>query len=189
MNSKPIEIISPKDIWTGEKNAPVTLVQFGEYESEACAKAHEVVKKMMIQFDGKLKFVFRHFPLTKIHQRSMKAAEAAVCAAQSGMFWEMHNKLFENRKHLGTISLKEYAKEIGVNNKRFLTELVDSVYGWSVRNDLLEGLALGVRDVPTFFINGELYSGKVNAEAMSRAITEKMKKSKKPAAKTAKAEK
>lgn len=180
-----IEIISPKEFWVGDKNAAVSLVEFGDYESEACAKANEVVKKLLVEFDGKLKFNFRHFPLTKIHQRSHKAAEASVAAAQEGKFWEMHNALFAHRRQLGTISLKVYAKEVGVANKRLLSELVDSVYGWSVKNDLLEGLDKGVRDVPTFFINDELYEGKPSFEGLKRAIAEVVKMQKAPARKRA----
>jgi protein-disulfide isomerase len=180
-----IEIISPKEFWVGDKNATVSLVEFGDYESEACAKANEVVKKLLVEFEGKLKFNFRHFPLTKIHQRSQKAAEASVAAGQEGKFWEMHNTLFAHRKQLGTISLKIYAKEVGVANKRLLTELVDSVYGWSVKNDLMEGLGIGVRDVPTFFINGELFEGKPTFEGMKRAIAEYVKIQKAPARKRA----
>jgi protein-disulfide isomerase len=173
MHTKPVQV-SPKDIWVGEKDAPVVLVEFGDYESESCAKAHAIVKRLLAEFDGKLKFVFRHFPLTKIHQRAMKAAEASVAAAQEGKFWEMHEMLFENRRKLGTVSLKEYSREIGITNKRFLNELIESVYGWAVRNDLLEGLDLGVRDVPTFFINGELYTKPVSFEKMKAVIEDKL---------------
>lgn len=180
-----IEIISPKEFWVGDKNATISLVEFGDYESEACAKANEVVKKLLVEFDGKLKFNFRHFPLTKIHQRSHKAAEVSVAAAQEGKFWEMHNALFAHRRQLGTISLKIYAKEVGVANKRLLSELVDSVYGWSVKNDLLEGLDKGVRDVPTFFINDELYEGKPSYEGLKKAIAEVVKMQKAPARKRA----
>ena len=84
----------------------------------------------------------------------MKAAEAAVAASQEGKFWEMHNMLFAQRRNLGLTSLKVHSKEAGVTNKKFLEELMNSTYGWHVRNDLLEGLDMGVRDVPTFFING-----------------------------------
>ena len=175
INNKLIELIAPKDMWVGEKNAPVTLVEFGDYESEPCAKANEVVKQLLEEFDGKLKFVFRHFPLTKIHQRSMKAAEAAIGAGQVGKFWEMHNLLFSNRKNLGTISLKLYANEAGVNNKKFLSELMDSVYGWSVRNDLLEGLEMGVRDVPSFFINGQRVDSKPTFDNLRKLIKEQLK--------------
>ena len=169
------DIIPPKNIWVGNSRAAVALVEFGDYESEACAKANEIVKKLMKQFEGDLKFNFRHFPLTQIHQRAQKAAEAAVGAAQEGKFWEMHNILFENRKNLGTISLKTYSKEAGISNKKFLDTLMNSTYSWEVRNDLLEGLSKGVRDVPTFFINGQRLEGKPTFENIKNAIEAELK--------------
>ncbi|MEY2917653.1 MAG: hypothetical protein RIS73_1367, partial [Bacteroidota bacterium] len=139
-----VEIIPSKDIFVGNPDATVTLTQFGDYESEDCAKANEVVKKLLNEFEGKIKFCFRHFPLTKIHQRSMKAAEASLAAGQAGKFWEMHNILFENRRQLGTTSLKLYSKEAGVINKHFLDELINSTYGWQIRNDFQDGVNKGV---------------------------------------------
>ncbi len=171
-----VEIIKSKNIFVGNPKAAVTLMEYGEYESEDCAKANAVVKKLLVEFDQKIRFNFRHFPLTKIHQRSMKAGEAAVGAAQEGKFWEMHNILFENRRQLGTTSLKLHSKEAGVVNKSFLSNLVDSTYGVEVRDDLLEGLSKGVRDVPTFFINGELYTGKPTFEELKKAIELALKK-------------
>ena len=166
------EIIPPKNIWVGNEDGPVSLVMFGDYESEACAKANEVVNKLLAKYEGRIKFNFRHFPLTKVHQHAHKAAEASVGAAQEGKFWPMHNMLFANRKHLGTTSLKIYAKEAGVTNKRFLTELVDCLYGWTVRNDLLEAIDKGVRDVPAFYINDVLYTGNVTTISLGKAIDE-----------------
>ena len=177
--AKAVEIIPTKNIWVGRNDAPVSLVEYGDYESEACAKANEVVKKLLTHFEGDLKFNFRHFPLTQIHQRAQKAAEAAVGAAQEGKFWEMHNLIFENRKNLGTISLKLYSKEAGISNKKFLDTLVNSTYSWEVRNDLLEGLDKGVRDVPTFFINGQLLQGKATFENMKAAIEIELKQTRK----------
>ena len=171
------EIIPMKNVWVGNTRAPIALVEFGDYESEACARANEIVKKLMKHFEGDLKFNFRHFPLTQIHQRAQKAAEAAVGAAQEGKFWEMHNILFENQKNLGTISLKLYSKEAGISNKKFLDTLVNSTYSWEVRNDLLEGLSKGVRDVPTFFINGQIFKGKPSYENIKNAIEEQLKQS------------
>lgn len=171
MKQKEIIVIIPtKDIFVGDPNAPVTLQEFGDYESEVCAKVNEVVDKLLKEFDGKMKFNFRHFPLTKIHQHSMKAAEASLGAAQEGKFWDMHNMLFAHRRRLGAISLREYAKDVGVVNKKFLDDLVNSTYGWQVRSDLLEGLERGVRDVPAFFINGELFTGKPTFDNLSKAI-------------------
>lgn len=175
------EIIEPKDVYVGNPQAAVTLMEFGEYESEDCARANEVVKKLLEEFDGKIRFQFRHFPMTKIHQRSMKAGEAAVAASQAGKFWEMHNILFDNRRQLGTTSLKLYSKEAGVNNKSFLEELINSTYGWQVRNDLNEGIEKGVRDVPAFFVNGEMVEGKPTYENLSKDINSALKKVKKKA--------
>ena len=164
------EIIPQKEIFVGNPDATVTLMEFGEYESEVCAKANEVVKQLLNKYEGKIKFNFRHFPLTKIHQRS-----------QEGKFWEMHNILFDRRRNLGTTSLKLYSKEAGVMNKKFLDDLVNSTYGWHVRNDLLEGLDMGVRDVPAFFVNDALVPGKPTLENLSKIIDGALKKSKRKA--------
>ena len=171
-------IIEPKEVFIGDEDAPVTLMEFGDYESEACAKAHEVVKQLLEEYDGKMKFNFRHFPQTKIHQRSMKAGEAAVAAAQGGKFWEMHNILFKNRRQLGTVSLKLHSKEAGIKNKKFLEELVDGKYGWQVQDDLREGIDRGVKEVPAFFINDELFIGKPNFENLSKVINSALRKAK-----------
>jgi len=170
-SSRSTTILQPKQVFVGAKTARVTLVEFGDYESTACADANVVVKELLEHFDGEMRFVFRHFPLSQIHQKAMKAAEAAVAAAQTGKFWEMHNMLLGNRKHLGLISLKEYAREIGITDKRFLTDLFDGVYAWYVRQDLLEGLEQGVRDVPAFFINGKRFSGDPTFENLQAAIS------------------
>jgi protein-disulfide isomerase len=172
------EIISPSAIWVGDNAATVELVEYGDYESEACAKVHEVVKKLMSDYEGKLRFNFRHFPLTRIHQHAHKAAEASVAASQEGKFWEMHDMLFRHRRNLGSISLKSYALDIGIKDRNFLPKLSDSVFGWTVRADLLEGLAKGVRDVPVFFINGELYEGRSDYASLSKAIDSQLRKRK-----------
>ncbi len=176
-----LEIIPTKDVFVGDPKAPVTLMEYGDYESEACAKVNEVVGKLLEMYEGKLRFNFRHFPLTRIHQHAMKAAEASLGAAQEGKFWEMHNALFEHRRRLGAISLREYAKEVGVVNKKFLDHLVNSTYGWQVRSDLLEGLNKGVRDVPAFFINGIPFTGKPTFENLRKGIDEALKQKKKRA--------
>lgn len=171
-NNKPriVDIIHSKNIYIGDAQAPVTLVMFGDYECEACAKANELVKKLLVAFEGKLKFNFRHFPLTRVHQRAMKAAEAAVAAAQVGKFAEMHEMLFQNRRNLGVTSLKLYSREVGIANKRFLDMLVNGVYGWEVRSDLLEGVDRGVRVVPAFFINDQRYNGPLRLAEMRKGV-------------------
>ena len=174
-----IIIIEPREIFVGKKDAPVTLMEFGEYESEECAKVNEVVKQLLEEFEGKIRFQFRHFPLTLIHQRSLKASESAVAAAQEGKFWEMHNVLFANRRNLGTTSLKLHSKEDGVKNKKFLDDLVNGMYGWQVQDDLKEGINRGVKEIPAFFINDVPFTGKPTFANLSTAITAALKKTKK----------
>jgi protein-disulfide isomerase len=179
-----IIIIEPKEMFVGKKDAAVTLMEFGEYENEDCAKANEVVKQLLEEYEGKIRFQFRHFPLTRIHQRSLKASESAVAAGQEGKFWEMHNVLFNNRRTLGTTSLKLHSKEAGVKNKKFLDDLVNGVYGWQVQDDLKEGIDRGVKEIPAFFINDEPFKGKPTFENLRKVIDSALKKSKrKPAAK------
>jgi len=171
-------IIEPREIFVGKKDAPVTLMEFGEYESEECAKVNEVVKQLLEEYEGKIRFQFRHFPLTLIHQRSLKASESAVAAAQEGKFWEMHNVLFSNRRNLGTTSLKLHSKEAGIKNKKFLDDLVNGVYGWQVQDDLKEGINRGVKELPAFFINDVPFAGKPTFANLSAAIDSALKKSK-----------
>jgi protein-disulfide isomerase len=171
-----VEIIPTKNIYVGKATAPVTLLMYGDYEDEASAKANEVVKELLDKYPDELRFTFRHFPQTQIHQKAMKAAEASLAAAQEGKFWEMHNRLFERRRHLGTVSLKEYAREVGVTNKKLLDELVNSRYSWNVREDQLEAWDLGIRNVPAFFINGEPVTGSPNYPNLKKAIELHLKK-------------
>ena len=113
-----------------------------------------------------------------MHQRALKAGEAAVATAQEGKFWEMHNILFANRKNLGTTSLKLHSKEAGVSSKRFLDDLVNATFGWQVQGDLKEGIDRGVKDVPTFFVNGERVN-KPTYDELKKAIDAALRKTKK----------
>lgn len=170
MVKRKADAIEPKEVIIGNIKAPVTLVMFGDYESRAVADANEWVKDVLSQYEGKVRFIFRHFPLRHIHQKAQKAAEAAVAAAQEGKFWEMHQKLLQNQKQLGTISLNKYAREIGITNSSFLNDLINGKYSWSVQNDLDEGLNLGIREIPSFIINGKKPESPVDKAALLKAI-------------------
>lgn len=165
-----VEIIEPKKMVTGAKGAPVTITEFGDYESQACATANEVVTQLLEDFEGQVKFIFRHFPLLKTHQKAHKASEAAIAAGQEEKFWEMHNKLFANRRNLGVISLKSHAREAGVTSKKFLEELINGTYGVYVQDDLKEGIKLGVTDIPAFFINGKRFEKEPTYKNLSSYI-------------------
>ena len=126
-------VIPSKEIFVGDEAAPVTLMEFGEYESDDCAKANEVVKDLLEKYEGKIKFNFRHFPLTKIHQRSLKAGEAAIAAAQSGKFLEI----------LGTHTVKNDA--VSFDKDRILhwikmgAQVSDTAHNMLVKQGIIEG--------------------------------------------------
>lgn len=166
--------IPTKDIWIGDINAPISIVVFIDYESVACADANKIINQLLDDHAGHIRVNFRHFPLAHKHQKAMKAAEAAVAAAQENLFLPVHQMLFDNRKNLGTISLKAYAKEAGSTNKKFLDQLVNGMYAWQVREDLLDGLQLGIRDVPGIIIQGKVYGGEVSTAALSKVIQSMM---------------
>lgn len=171
MKLKEVLVVIPsKEIIVGDKNAPVRITMFGDYESEACAKANEAVSQILTEHEGEVNFVFRHFPLTRIHQKAHKAAEAAIGAAQEGKFWEMHNLLFSRRLNLGVISLKGYARDSGVKDKKFLDHLINSDWGWYVQDDLKEGIGLGVTDIPAVFINDERLEKEATVRNLKAAI-------------------
>ena len=176
MTNKKEDIVRPKDVIMGNSKALITVMLFIDYESEKSVQAYEAVKKIMTEYDEKVNFNFRHFPLMRIHQKALKAAEAAVGAAQEGKFFEMHEKMIYNRKHLGIISLTSYAKEIGIANKSFLNNLINGKYGLLVHDDLKYGIKLGVKEVPAFFINGEKIEGNVTIELLTNKINEALNK-------------
>lgn len=178
MVNKKEAVIEPKDIIIGNPNALVTIMEFIDYQSEKCAQAHEIIKKIMNEYGEKVNFNFRHFPLMRIHQKALKAAEAAIAAAQEGKFLEMHDMLFNNRKQLGIISLKSYAKEIGIISKSFLNNLINGKYGLYVQDDLKYGIGLGVKEVPAFFINGEKLEGNITEELLRDSINAAIEKAK-----------
>lgn len=173
-----VPVIPSGDVVTGNANAPVQLVMFGDYESEACVRANETVKNLLQEYEGSLSFVYRHFPLTRVHQRAHKAAEAAIGAAQEGKFWEMHQILFQNPRNLGLTTLKSYAREAGVTDKKFLDHLINSDWGWFVQDDLREGLKLGVKDVPAFFLNGQRLEKEGTYRNLKAALEEALKQAK-----------
>lgn len=170
-----IPVIPSKQIVVGSPTAKVKLVMFGDYESEGSAQATLVIKELLELYDGKINFVFRHFPLTKVHQKAHKAAEAAIGAGQEGKFWEMHQLLYKHRRNLGVISLKGYAREVGVKDKRFLDHLINSDWGVYVQDDLKEGIDLGIKEIPVLFVNGEWFEKEITLKNVKPVIDAQLK--------------
>lgn len=159
--------VSKKDHIQGNPDAPIELVEYGDYQCPYCGKAYYVVKEIQKQLGDKLKLVFRNFPLTNIHQYAANAAIASEVAGGMGNFWEMHDMLFENQKNLDERHILEYAQELGLDLEKFESDFSNPRYTSKVEEDLESGLRSGVNGTPSFFINGEKYEGEMTAEAIS----------------------
>jgi len=152
--SKLTMAVAPRDHAQGAESAPVTLVEYGDYECPHCGAAYPVVKKLQETLGKKLRFVFRNFPLNSIHPHAEHAAEAAECAGVQDKFWEMHDWIFENQETLGDADLLAAAKELGLDAKRFVKEMETQAFLPRVKEDFQSGVRSGVNGTPTFFING-----------------------------------
>jgi protein-disulfide isomerase len=138
-------------------NAPITIVEYGDYECPYTGMAYPVVKEIMKQFGDKIYFVFRNFPLNDIHPHAQHASEAAEAAAAQDKFWQMHDYLFEHQKALDDNYLLEYAKKVGLDIDRFKKEMSKHVYAPLINKSLKSGIDSGVEGTPTFFVNGIRY--------------------------------
>jgi formate-nitrite transporter family protein len=162
--------VGERDHVTGPATAPVTLVEYGDFECPSCRKAWPMVKTLQQRLGDKLRFVFRNFPLTKLHPNAQRAAEAAEAAAAQGAFWQMHDRLFERQFALEDDNLIEYASELGLDADRVRAALEGGTYRARVKEDVLSGLESGVSGTPTFFINGERYDGAHGTEPLFEAL-------------------
>jgi protein-disulfide isomerase len=151
----------------GSINAPITIVEYGDYECPYTGMAYPVVKEVMMRFDEKVYFVFRNFPLRDIHPHAQHAAEAAEAAAAQDKFWQMHDYLFEHRKALDDHRLVEYAQEVGLNIDKFKKEMSGHIYAPLINKSLKSGIESGVEGTPTFFINGERYEDAWDLDTLS----------------------
>ena len=162
--------VSEEDWTRGPADAPVTIVEYGDYECPACQRAYREVEKLLEAEAGNVKFVFRHFPLTSTHPRAMAAALAAEAAGHQGKFWEMHRKLFESQGELGDEHARGYAQELGLDMDRFSRNATSEELESCIRQQRLEGARSGVNGTPTFFVNGMRYDGAFTYEALSTAL-------------------
>lgn len=167
---KDAPVILPKDVLIGHPQAPLTLTEYGDYECETALHNDLIVRDVLQRYPGMVNFNYRHFPLTRIHQKAHKAAEAAIAAAQAGKFPQMHDMLLHNRRNLGAASLTCYARELGIGGLHFLDALVTGRYGQYVQGDLATGLKLGIKEAPAFFLNGTKLEGRVTVKNLCDQI-------------------
>ena len=156
-HSKPDPLLLPDeatDHIRGLSSAPVTLIEYGDFECPACCQAHGALKIILSHFDAKLRFVFRHFPLREVHPHAELAAESAEAAGAQGKFWPMHELLFTNSPHLKEKKLLDYAAQLGLDLPRYQNEMNDRVYLQRVQEHMQGARHLGVRSTPAFYVNG-----------------------------------
>jgi protein-disulfide isomerase len=149
------------DVVKGDPNAPVTIVEWSDFECPFCARFYEqTLGQITTEYidTGKVKLVYRDFPLS-FHTQAQKAAEAAECAKDQNKFWEMHDKLFESGVSGGVESFKQYAADIGLNTATFNSCLDSGEKAAEIKKDMDDGTAVGIRGTPGFIINGQLVSG------------------------------
>jgi len=162
--------ITVDDHSQGPPNAVVTLVEYGDYECPHCGRAYPIVKEAQRRLGLRLRFVFRNFPLAEIHSHAQQAAEAAEAAGAQGLFWEMHDRLFEQQRALNLLHLVGYARDIGADRRRFFNDLTSHAHFQHVRADFLSGIRSGVNGTPTFFVNGIRHDGAWDIDSLMTAL-------------------
>ncbi len=165
--SRPVD---ESDHILGPQGAPVTLVEYGDLECPYCRQVNPVIEQLRRRLGGRVRYVFRHFPIRTSHPHAQLAAEAAEAAGAQGKFWEMQEYLLEHQGALDETHLIQYAAELSLDVERFRQELNDHVYSERVREDFLGGVRSGVNGTPTFFINGQRYDGAWDFESLIEAI-------------------
>ena len=158
----------------GPSDAPITIVEFSDYQCPFCRRWHdEVYEPLLAAYPGKIRLVYRHFPLTSIHPDAMSAAEAAMCAGEQDAFWTFHEKLFSSEA-LGNNTYIQYAQDLGLNMNNFESCLSDRKYQQAVNDDLNFAVDLGIRSTPTFFINGIALVGAQPLDVFQQVIDKEL---------------
>jgi protein-disulfide isomerase len=159
-----------RDHIEGGVDAPVTLLEYGDYQCPFCGAAYPIVKEVQGRMGDRLRFVFRNFPITTSHPRAEQAAEAAEAAAGQGKFWEMHDLLYENQKRLTDPDLHGYAEQLGLDVGKFDEELAEHVHAERLREDFMSGVRSGVNGTPTFYVNGVRHDGGYRLDSLLEAL-------------------
>jgi protein-disulfide isomerase len=165
-----VPVSDERDHVQGSADAPVTLVEYGDYECPYCGAAYPIVKEVQARLGQRLRFVFRNFPITTSHPHAEHAAEAAEAAAAQGWFWEMHDHLYEHQRHLEDADLHAYAEQVGLDVGRFDEELAGHAHAERVHEDFMSGVRSGVNGTPTFYINGKRHDSSYDVDTLLAAL-------------------
>jgi protein-disulfide isomerase len=162
--------VSERDHIRGPADAPITLLEYGDYECPYCGAAHPVVEEVRRIMGVRLRFVYRHFPLTNVHPHAESAAEAAEAAGAQERFWPMHDLLFERQDALDVDDLVERAEILGLDVARFVRGLGEGAYRARVREDFISGVRSGVNGTPSFYVNDVRHDGAPDLQSLLWSI-------------------
>jgi protein-disulfide isomerase len=160
-----------RDHIRGSEAAPVTLVEYGDYECPYCGRAEPIIRELLDSFGDDVRYVWRHLPLSDVHPNAQMAAEAAEAAAGQEAFWEMNDKLLRHQDALVAEDLTRYARELDLDVERFWDELRHRQYADRVAEDVASADASGVAGTPTFFINGSRHQGAYDIDTLTAAVS------------------
>jgi len=153
--------ITDEDHIRGNKNAPITLVEYSDFQCPYCSRFHDTMEQVMKDFPNDVRWVYKHFPLESIHPYARIAAEASECASEQGKFWEYHDELFANQVNFSADYFSAAAKKLGLNSSKFDQCLSSGKYAARVNSDFQAGQSIGVRGTPGSYINGQALGGAV----------------------------
>ncbi|MBM7478098.1 DsbA family protein [Oerskovia jenensis] len=163
------ELVPPDAHVFGDPDAPVTIVEFGDFECPYCHDAAPVLRTVVEESGGQVRLVFRHFPLFEVHPYALTAALAAEAAGAQGRFWDMHDLLFAHQDRLDDVGLAHWAQKLGLDGASVVGDAAQQ-HGDVVERDYLAGGALGVRGTPTVYVDGERYRGRVTEDGVRAAV-------------------
>ena len=164
------DVSAERDHIRGSDEAPVTLVEYGDYQCPYCGRAEVVIRELLETFGDDLRYVWRHLPLNDVHVNAQTAAEAAEAAGSQGRFWEMHDRLLAAQDELTVVDLTRHAEELGLDMDRFWDELRRREHAPRVDRDVASADASGVAGTPSFFINGRRHSGAYDVASLTHAV-------------------
>jgi protein-disulfide isomerase len=159
----------------GKKDAPVTLVEFSDFQCPFCNRFFPTLKRVEKQYGDKVQIVYRQYPIPSLHPNAFKAAEASLCANEQGKFWELHDAMFQDQSRLQVSDIKATASQLGIDRKKFDQCMETGKYVEQVQNDMKEGNRIGINGTPAVFVNGiELKGGAVSFETVAAAIDKEL---------------
>lgn len=160
----------PTDHSAGSLHARVTLIEYGDFECPYCKVAAQTPKLLLDRYPNKIRFIYRHFPMTEAHPHAILAAEASEAAAAQGRFWQMHDLLFQNQTHLKDRDLHRYAGEVGIDLVRYAAEMDDHIYLQKVREHIEGARQSRIRATPTFFVDGVVVDSSFGMQVLHDAV-------------------